>query len=673
MATVNVNVTTELPPLLPPPRHIEVLEGTTTLSADVRLSTRDVLPFMRKGMRSIFTAAEIRVVANKKKFVIEVHIVEESEVDLSDVPAALRKDAYEMEIVDNLVTIRSASQSGAAWGVQTFADIYVSAGPECVIPNVKIRDWSSIPVRGFFLPCTPALEMMRYDEFTEVVDRMARAKCNLLGVELFRPYYAPEPELMVAADTLLIPLPGEKPPAAQQKTYTWFDPETDNVQTDEGFPPLIEAQGLNKFIAYTTGKGLDFMPGLAFPGKSRLLPAIYPELKGTSSTSREAQDICCLTTEKGRDAIESLLTHLLEEVFEETPQYFMINLDSVPPTDDPRHWCQCATCKDKAPLAICQDYVKWLVVTLTAKGISKVVLSSSDSTAQLNVVTDRFKQEMADNGLASDIILHTPGQTSDSQFEVYSKTCTALGAGADSTDGIKAILDITDATVENNGPGILADTRADAQSLIPESIMALHAWASPVTDSPEEACQYAARNIAPTAAEKLENAIKELLTATTAANSVATTLKTYAQNKDAKPASITDLVLRALEKDSDDDGAATLATAKETAGQAANMLDELIEQLTPSTEVNSDEESPAAPPSYLTAMRGECAFIQAISNYFITLLPHKTELRSQSPSKAVVQAMNQAAQDLKKHMAKIKKYKSRCAATANLCMLSTLL
>ena len=673
MATLNVNVTTELPPLLPPPRHIEVLEGTTTLSADVRLSTRDVLPFMRKGMRGIFTAAEIRVVANKKKFVIEVHVVEESEVDLSDVPEALRNDAYEMEIVDNLVTIRSASQSGAAWGVQTFADIYVSAGPESVIPNVKIRDWASAPVRGFFLPCTPALEMMRYDEFTEVVDRMARAKCNLLGVELFTPYYAPDPEFVVAGDSLLIPLPGEEPPAAQQKTYTWFDPETDKMVTRDGFPPLVEAQGLNKFIAYTTGKGLDFMPGLAFPGKSRLLPAIYPEIKGASSTGKEAQDICCLTTEKGREAIESLLTHLLEEIFEETPRYFMLNLDTAPPTDDPRHWCQCATCKDKAPLDICQDYIKWFVETLTAKGIKKVILSSSDPAAQLNVVNDHFKQDMADSGLASDIILHTPGQNSNSQFEVYSRTCTALGAGTDFANGISAILDITNATVENNGPGILADTRADAQSLVPESIMALHAWAGPVTDSSEDACQYAARNIAPTTAAKLEKALTQLLTATAAANSVAATLKTHAQNTNATPLIITDLVLRALEEDSDDDATAKLETAKETASRAANILDELIEQLTPSMENNNDEESPPAPPSYLASMRGECAFVQALADYFITLLPHKTKLRAGSPPKAVMQAMNEATQNLKKQMAAIKKYKSRCAATADLCMLSTLL
>jgi hypothetical protein len=55
-----------LPGVIPRPKKIIVGKGNCDLSKDVRLTTSNVLPLQRKTMRSVFNAAGIKVVANKK-------------------------------------------------------------------------------------------------------------------------------------------------------------------------------------------------------------------------------------------------------------------------------------------------------------------------------------------------------------------------------------------------------------------------------------------------------------------------------------------------------------------------------------------------------------------------------------------------------------------------------
>ena len=130
----------QLPFFIPSPQQVILQDGVTELSPDVRLATSNVIPYMRKTMRSIFTASAIRVVANKKRFVIQVNIIDESEADWGDVPEVYRRDYYRMDIANNVVTISSPSQVGAIWGVQSFADLYQAGGPDGCIPNCVIRD-----------------------------------------------------------------------------------------------------------------------------------------------------------------------------------------------------------------------------------------------------------------------------------------------------------------------------------------------------------------------------------------------------------------------------------------------------------------------------------------------------------------------------------------------------
>ena len=668
MAIENPNVKSELPPLLPCPRQMEFVEGTTTLSSDVRLSTRDVLPFIRKSMRGIFSAADIRVVANKKKFIIQVNIVDESEIEMDDIPATARDDSYEMEIIDNLVTIRSASQIGAAWGVQTFADIYTSAGPDVEIPNVKIRDWSCTPLRGVTLPCNPALERMRYDEFTDFVDRIVRAKCNLLGIDLFNALYSPGPERTLVQDTLLVPVV-EEPPEAQMKHYRWRNPETGQEETHEGFPPLIEAQGLTKLFTYVAGKGVALMPGIAFPAKSKVLTTLFPELSAKNATGDDAASICCLSSDEGRAAVNKLIDAIFESGLEEPPPYFKLNLNTLPPTDDPRHWCQCDACKDKTPAQIATEFISWFIQSLTSRGINKIVLSQTDAHHAGQILTDDFLKELASGDLAGKTIVHAKDVTTSAELPVLVPSSTAFGAGSGFSGGLAALLDDTGAAIDQGTAGILADTRTDAESLIAESIMALHSWAGPLHATPEAAVEYAARNIAPSEAQAFNKAALALADAISGADTAASLISYFAFAQDTTGLDFAALVLTALNDHSQGDLTAEFEDVVKKSDEAAEILDDLIAKMTPSNEGKSDDDSPERAPEFLTGMRGEAAFTAAVAAYFLAMLPHAEALDSADAKKALVKS----AKFIQAKMAEIEENKSRCAAAADLCALSALL
>ena len=139
--------------IVPEPQQIRILEGQTELSSDVRLVTNNVLPLQRKGMRGVLTVAGVRVVANKKKFIIEAQVVPADQLDMSGVPERSRGEYYELELRDNRVYIRTAGQPDALWGTQTLAEVYRAAGAGAVIPNMLIRDWPDLPNRGVYVEC----------------------------------------------------------------------------------------------------------------------------------------------------------------------------------------------------------------------------------------------------------------------------------------------------------------------------------------------------------------------------------------------------------------------------------------------------------------------------------------------------------------------------------------
>jgi len=185
MTSSDADTGPNVPGLIPEPREITLLGGMTELSGDVRLVTSNVLPLQRKAMRGILAAAGVRVVANKKKFVIEARVEDIESLDVADVPPDKRDEYYEMTLRDNRVFIRTASQAGALWGIHVLAGIYYASADVMEAPNLVVRDWPAIPWRGIFVESKWGPDRMEQSDWCVTIDRLASLRMNVLGVGIY--------------------------------------------------------------------------------------------------------------------------------------------------------------------------------------------------------------------------------------------------------------------------------------------------------------------------------------------------------------------------------------------------------------------------------------------------------------------------------------------------------
>ena len=150
----------EISELFPQPKEVILGEGISELAMDVRLSTSNVLPIQRKALRSILTMGGVRVVANKKKYVVDAQVLGPDAFDLSRIPSELRHDFYELEIKGSEVFIRTPYQAGTVWAAQTLSLLFNMMFKGRAVPNLVIRDWPVVPLRGMVMDADWGTERM---------------------------------------------------------------------------------------------------------------------------------------------------------------------------------------------------------------------------------------------------------------------------------------------------------------------------------------------------------------------------------------------------------------------------------------------------------------------------------------------------------------------------------
>ncbi len=280
--------------VFPRPRQLSCVEGESQLSADVRLVTSDVLPFIRKTIRSALSSVGVRVVANKKQFVVSLKVVPAESLHLQDVPVDNREHYYELSIIDNLVEVRTYSQMGAVWGAQTFAAIYRAFGHEGMISNLRIRDWSDKQERGMLIETGWGAAEMAPDQWMALMDRILRNKMNLVGVNLCGA--ADHPVDGGPVDMLLVPVPGRED-LLPETGLRWYSAKSRKWQQESKLPRIITDDLFLNIATMAREKGLRMVPGIDLVVLARILARSLksqPPLPLSSSELRELLETLCV-------------------------------------------------------------------------------------------------------------------------------------------------------------------------------------------------------------------------------------------------------------------------------------------------------------------------------------------------------------------------------------------
>jgi hypothetical protein len=371
-----------------------------------------VLPLQRKAMRGILTGAGVRVVANKKKYVIEAKVVDAAELDMSDVPAAAREEYYELEVSGSLVFIRTATQMGALWGMQGVAAIYQALARGVAIPNLLIRDWPLLPNRGIFVENKWGPDRMTLTDWCLVIDRLARMKMNRLGIGLYGCWGSCRFEDR-PTEFLLASVP-EHEELVNEHRLRWYSPDAGKWQDETYLPRLVEDDCLGAVVEYGREKGVTVIPFVNSLGHNTLIPRTIPEISAKDADGNPVGMGYCLSNPKTREFIKGFYESIIDRYFPEGIDYFHIQMDEVyadyPDPEDPHKvgspWCQCEQCRKTTQEELLRDYIFWLLKMLTAKGVGRVVMWNDQLTRHMTVLDADFVAALDKEGLKERLILH---------------------------------------------------------------------------------------------------------------------------------------------------------------------------------------------------------------------------------------------------------------------------
>lgn len=347
---------------IPEPRQIILTGGMTELSEDVRLVTSNVLPLYRKTMRTVLAAAGIRVVANKKKFIIDIRVEQPGVLELQDVPEAAREEYYEIDLQDNAVTVRTATQIGALWGTHTLAGIYKAKARGIAIPNLRLRDWPDHSLRGAVLKSLWGLDRLTAEEWAVVFERLAATKLNLVGIPLDGGRTAVHPD--THSEGLLAPF-ADAAEAARENHLSWYSPNLKIWKSEKALPKFhatdpVAGDYLKQILNMARENGLTPVPAMSGLGEETALPALFPKTAAQDTGSKTGVQTFCLSAPETRKTLEAYYGGLLQRFFPEGAPYFMVKL-AVP---DAKALCQCPKCKKQKLEVRIQEHLEWLVGVL---------------------------------------------------------------------------------------------------------------------------------------------------------------------------------------------------------------------------------------------------------------------------------------------------------------------
>ena len=403
----------EIPELYPQPKQIIPLEGESNLSTDIRLGTFNVLPLQRKAIRSILTAAGIKVVANKKLYVIDVRVETPESFDMSDVPEEFRNEYYEIRIKGPEITISAPCQIGTTWATQTLIGVFRHFIHGNKLPNMLIRDWPSLANRGIFVECKWGPDRMTLQDWCQTIDTLATMKLNTLGIGIYGCWGSCRYEGGTRlTEFLMVPVP-EHDDLNKQHRLRWYSPKEKEWQEADYKEFSRENDFFGEVVAYGKERGITVIPFVNSLGHNTFFPRMMPELSAKNADGTPTANGYCLSSPEVRKFVEDFYTSIIDRYYPGGCDFFHVQLDEIGETrvspEDPLKngspWCQCPKCAKKSHEALLTEYILWLTKMLVSKGVGKVVLWNDMMTSSMSLMTKTFAKKLEKEGLKDRLIL----------------------------------------------------------------------------------------------------------------------------------------------------------------------------------------------------------------------------------------------------------------------------
>lgn len=378
----------EIAEFYPQPKQVELGEGISELARDVRLTTINVDPVERKALRLILSDADVHVVANKKDYIIDARVENEAAFPyLENVPEELRQEYYELTIQGSKIFIRTPYQEGIVWAAQTLSTLFHIMFNGYAVPNLLIRDWPSMPLRGIISECNWGNERMSRGDWYQVINAISSFKLNALCLGIYNCVPScriSEPQM--PSEFLMTPVseePNDTDPRSLSR-FRFYNLKYDRWYDRTELPTMFEEDFFSDVLNYGRERGVAIYPYFNLLSSSSLLPTILPALSAKNAKGKPTHASLCLTSSEARETLMDFLGSFLRKYYPKGVKYFHLGLAEL--NDIHAHeedggcespWCKCAKCKALSEDKRLANFLEYLVKELVARGVEKVVIFSN--------------------------------------------------------------------------------------------------------------------------------------------------------------------------------------------------------------------------------------------------------------------------------------------------------
>ena len=223
------------------------------------------------------------------------------------------EEAYRLEVGPDRVTMIGATTAGVHYAAQTFVSRLQSQDGAMIVPAGIIDDWPSTDNRAMLVD--PARHFIPVSELETIIDRMARAKLNLLHLHLL--------------DSQSYALESEVYPELGR------DPETGEER------PVYSHEEIAGLVEYAAARNVDLMPELDLPGHATHLIHTFPDVQCTAGGDTSDWTVCV-----GAEASYDLLEDLVAEVVDLFP-YPVVHIGGDEYAHGGVSWADCSVCRER--------------------------------------------------------------------------------------------------------------------------------------------------------------------------------------------------------------------------------------------------------------------------------------------------------------------------------------
>ena len=663
------SIQNSFPELYPVPKQVTVLEGMSDLSTDVRLVTNSVAPLQRKAIRTVLADVGIRVVANKKKYLVEVRVEPEENFDMSDVPESCRGDYYELRIEASEIKIAAPAQAGTVLASYTLAALlrrFLAGNP---LPNVFVRDWPSCANRGIFIDCAWGMDKMNLSDWHKAIDAMAAMKLNVLGIGFYNCTGTARFEGKGRpGEFLMAPIP-EMDKLRTDRVMNWYSAEQDFWNKESYVADMVSTEELvTDIINYASEKAIRVVPFFNSLGHNTYFPRVNKEIAAKDKDGKSTGIGYCTTAAATREFLEKTYGAFLEKYFPTGAEFFDIGLDEVlPDTSDVNAtsklhsgWCECAACRKQSHEELVADYIVWLVKMLVSKNVKKVVLHAGLISRQLNLLDKAFVKRLEAEGLKEHVLLVWQEASVD-KIDAKNRASLGVKLGLESwvdppqyreawisySWSITNIDKVIRTGWKDGATGVMAYSVFDPTHADHQALLSAYCWEGTEGHSAQTVLRHWAETRFGEQAGDYLSAIEKLHRI--ADNRMYALCPSYPYTcikSDCEwPKEYPGAALKALE---DQDGA---REALQEAVSLAAEADELLAKLL------APENVPEVNKFSIDSLRAECARVQGYAGAFLYLLDLRDELSTGMVMKRMVTSTIKARDELMDHMSHVEEGK----------------